>query len=172
MKFNLFGNPEKMLDDLRADWRVTIEGNGGHCPCCDRWGKINAQPMSEIMALGLLWISRAKQDENGWVNVAKLAPRWMLRGKSYATLAKWGLLESSGEVRDGKKSIGWWRVTPNGELFLDGKLSIPDKVYIYNNGIEGYSNRLLYFYDCFGKHFHYETVMSDNFNLNAINIRF
>lgn len=170
MQFTLFGKPDKYLADLRAEWRNTIEGDGGRCPCCDRWGKINAQPLSEIMALGLLWFSRTKGDANGWIDVPKRAPRWMMRGKTYATLARWELLEKNGGSDDGKKSIGLWRITKKGRDFINGDIAVPDRVYTYNNNIEGFSNRLFYFYDCFGKHFHYETVMSDNFNLNAIKI--
>ena len=67
-----------------------------------------------------------------------------------------------------KKSDGLWRITPKGLHFLFGTVSIPKKVFIYNNQIEGWSDEQIYFKDCFGKHFDYEAVMAENFNLNAI----
>ena len=30
----------KTLQDSRDDWASAIQGDGGYCPCCDRWGKI------------------------------------------------------------------------------------------------------------------------------------
>lgn len=170
MQIDLFSSPEKYLAKLRQQWRDTIENDGGHCPCCDRWGKVSPQGMSETMALGLLWIARAKTDEYGWVDVPKSAPRWMLRGKTYTTMARWALVEKGGRDDTTKKSDGLWRVTEKGWAFLRGEIAIPQKVYSYNNTVEGYSEKVVYFRDCFGKHFDYETVMADNFNLNAIKI--
>lgn len=170
MQFDLFGSPEKYLAKLRSDWRNTIENDGGHCPCCDRWGKVSPQSMSETMALALLWLSRADADVHGWVDVPKSAPRWMLRGKTYTTMARWGLIEKGSREDASKKSDGYWRVTAKGWAFLRGQVSVPQKVYTYNNTVEGYSEKVVYFRDCFGKYFDYETVMGDNFNLNAIRI--
>lgn len=170
MQLDLFGSPEKYLAKLRQTWRDTIENDGGFCPCCDRWGKVSPQGMSETMALGLLWLSRADADAHGWVNVPNTAPRWMLRGKTYTTMARWGLVEKGGRDDPAKKSDGMWRVTEKGWAFLRGQTPIPQKVYSYNNVIQGYSENVVYFRDCFGKHFDYEAVMADNFNLNAIKL--
>lgn len=170
MQIDLFSSPEKYLSKLRQQWRDTIENDGGDCPCCDRWGKVSPQGMSETMALGLLWMARADADEYGWIDVPKSAPRWMLRGKTYTTMARWGLVEKGGREDTSKKSDGLWRVTDKGWAFIKGTIAIPQKVYSYNNTVEGYSEQVVYFRDCFGKHFDYETVMADNFNLNAVKI--
>jgi len=86
------------LDDLKSEWRATIEGDGGHCPCCDKWGKISPFSITETHALALLWLSRAPCDDDGWVNVPPIAPAWMLRGKNYTMMAKWGLIEHGGTL--------------------------------------------------------------------------
>jgi len=171
MQLDFFGDEEKYLDQLKKNWRDTIENDGGHCPCCGKWGKISPFPMTEIMALGLLWLSKATADADGWVDVPNTAPRWMLRGKTYTTMHRWGLIEKADRHEDQtKKSDGLWRVTVKGLHFLCGTTSIPKKVFIYNNTIEGWSDETVYFRDCFGKHFDYEAVMAENFNINAIRI--
>lgn len=168
MQTDFFDSPD-YLTMLRNQWRDTIENDGGYCPCCDKWGKISPFPLTEIMALGLLWMSRQESDGMGWIDVPNKAPRWMLRGKTYTTMHRWNLIEKADKHEDStKKSDGLWRVTHKGLQFLDGKLRVPKKVYLYNNAVEGWSDEQIYFSECFGKHFDYSAVMAENFNLNAI----
>jgi hypothetical protein len=157
---------------LRDQWRRTIEGDGGHCPVCKRWGKINVVIVNELQALSLLWMSKATLDENGYINMQTTPPRFVLKSRSYHHLAKWGLIEKPQKDDDKtKKSDGFWRVTEKGFLFLNNQLRIPNKVFFYNKEVEGWGEQLIYFKDCFGKHFDYEEVISHTFNLNAIKIK-
>lgn len=152
----------RWLLDLKKDWRFTIEGEGGYCPCCDRWGKISPFTLTETHALALLWMS--KQDTaDGWIDVPPLAPQWMLRGKNYQLMAKWELIEKGSKTNSATRSDGMWRITERGWDFIRGHISVPTKAYIYNNSIEGWSEEEMEFKDCFGKRFNYEQVMSDQF---------
>jgi hypothetical protein len=169
MQLDFFESSADFLADQQKKWRDTIENNGGHCPCCGKWGKISPFPMTEIMALGLLWLSRATPDDDGWIDVPTQAPRWMLRGKTYTTMHRWGLIEKADRHEDKtKKSDGLWRITAKGLHFIFGTTRIPKKVFVYNNMVEGWSDDQVYFQECFGKHFDYEAVMAENFNFNAI----
>ena len=69
MQLDFFGDATSYMDQMKANWRATIEGDGGHCPCCGKWGKISPQGMNETRALALLWLSRAPSDDDGWVDV-------------------------------------------------------------------------------------------------------
>jgi hypothetical protein len=157
---------------LRDQWRKTIEGKGAHCPVCDKWGKINVVIVNESQALSLLWMSRTTIKENDYIDMQKTPPRFVLKSRSYHHLAKWGLIEKPPKNNDKtKKSDGLWRVTEKGFLFLNNRLRIPNKVFFYNKEIEGWGEQLIYFKDCFGKHFDYEEVMSNTFDLNAVKIK-
>ena len=48
---------DELLEQLRAAWRSTIEEDGGHCPCCDRWGKIYSRTLNKTMAKSLVIIN-------------------------------------------------------------------------------------------------------------------
>jgi len=159
-----------MLEQLKTDWRATIEGRGGHCPCCGKWGRINPATMNETRAMALLWLSRAHCDANGWVDVPKAAPRWLMRGKTHTTLQHWALVESGASNDTAKSGSGLWRVTAKGLHFLCGTINVPRKAFIYNNLVEGWSQEQTSFKDCFGRKFDYAEVMADNFNLNALKI--
>src|SRR5512139_2677589 len=117
MQFDFFDDPTLLMAQLKANWRLTIEGEGGNCPCCGKWGKISPFTITETHALALLWLSRAPCDGDGWVDVPPIAPAWMLRGKNYTTMAKWGLIEHGGNDDKSKRSDGFWRVTPKGLHF-------------------------------------------------------
>ena len=168
MLLDLFA--DSCLSKLKMNWRKTIEGDGGYCPCCGKWGKISPFSITETHALALLWMSRAPCDSDGWIDVPPIAPSWMLRGKNYTTMAKWGLIENKSKTDTSKRSDGFWRVTPKGLNFICGTIIVPMKAYIYNNQVEGWSAECVSFENCFGRHFNYSEVMSDNFNLNEIKI--
>ena len=81
------------LKQLRDQWRVVIEGDGGHCPCCDRWGKIYRRGLNSSMARSLIWLVQQPDRGDGWVHVPDNAPAWLLRSNQLGTLHLWGLLE-------------------------------------------------------------------------------
>ena len=166
-QLDFFG--EGAVEAIRKNWRDTIENEGGHCPCCDRWGKINSISITETMALSLLWLSRQPTDDLGFVKVTDTAPLWVARSRSYPALQHWGLIVKVSKSKDkNKRTEGLWQVTAKGMAFLRNQISIPKKCFVYDKGIEGYSAEEVYFADCFGKQFVYAEVMADTFNLNNI----
>lgn len=45
-----------VVKGIREGWQETIKGDGGYCPCCDRWGKVNQKRIHKAMANDLLWL--------------------------------------------------------------------------------------------------------------------
>ena len=151
------------LNQLRREWHLTIDGDGGRCPCCDRWGKIYSYRLTGSMAATLRWL--CEQSPTGeWINMPENGPRWALRGYQFATLEKWGLLERNSlskkeaEEADVKHS-GFWRPTENGRKFDEGALAVPKIAFIYNNAVLRFSEQLVFFNDCLGKKFSYLATM-------------
>lgn len=164
-QLNFFG--ESPMDVIKKKWRDAIEGEGDHCPCCNRWGKINSSSITEKMALSLLWLSRQRTNDKGFVDVIN-APQWFVRSRSYPALQLWGLIFKSPRLDSDQRSSGLWKVTVKGMEFLKNMLAIPKKVYVYDKEIEGFSSEEIYFRDCFGRNFRYSEVMADQFNFNEI----
>ena len=149
------------LEEIKSNYKVKLEGEGGACPCCDRWGKVNPFKLTETMALALRWI-QLNGKESGWVNVQKTAPRWILRSKTYPVLAHWEFIEAGGS-RDGT-----WRITKKGLDFIAGFISVPHKVYIYNNKVWDFSDKNVSFRGCFGSKFDFHEMMSDRYDWNKV----
>ena len=150
---------EKTLDDARDEWQITIAGKGGHCPCCGKWGKVYRHGISESNARALLWMASQPQ---GWLDMSRGAPRWIIQTYSFATLQWWRLIEQFPRDEDNgdTKHVGFWRVTELGYEFAKGNLQVPKYVYLYNDTLMDMSNETIFIKDTIGKKFNYDELMS------------
>jgi hypothetical protein len=157
MSAELFAEEAEYLERLRTSWNQTIEGEGGHCPCCGKWGKVYKTKLNQHLALCLKWIVDHAGDD-GWVDVQNRAPRWMLKSKTYPLLEHWTLIESRAT------RSGIWAATARGRDFVKGNAYMPEAVYIYDNRRWGFAEKEVNFRQCFGKHFDFDELMSAQFN--------
>lgn len=151
------------LNQHREAWRHTIEGDGGHCPVCARWGRIYGRGINETMARSLIWLVSAPLD-NGWVDIPMKAPRWLVRSNQLPTLKWWGLVERCANDKNSKvKHIGLWRPTALGYDFVNAGARVPKKVFTYNDKVEAHSTETVAIHQCFKQQFDYQEVMNTYF---------
>jgi len=149
------------MSTLREEWRKSIEGDGAHCPTCDRWGRIYGRSINRTMANSLMWLSLAPTDNEDWVDIPSIAPRWLVRSNQLPTLKWWGLVERRPNGKDSKnKHSGMWRITQLGIDFVYGKVSIPKKVFTYNDVVQSVSPENVFIKDCFKDYFDYRDLMN------------
>lgn len=152
---------EDILGKLRTIWRGTIESGGGHCPVCDRWGRVYSRPINRTMAKSLVWLAHAKPDAQGWVDVPSTAPRWVVQSNQLPTLRWWGFIERKANDSNSKtKHLGLWRMTPAGVDFVRHGARAPKSVFTYNGAVQGYSTETVVLRDCFLDNFDYNGTMS------------
>jgi len=157
-----------VLEKLRAIWRGTIESSGGHCPTCDRWGKVYSRPINRTMAKALIWLAYAKPNAEGWVDVPVTAPRWVVQSNQLPTLRWWGLIERrDNEGKTKTKHSGLWRLTPAGLDFVHRGVRIPKNVFTYNDAVRGYGTETVTIKDCFADNFDYNAAMSAHVPLGS-----
>lgn len=155
------------LNSFRKYWRGMAEKDGGHCPVCDRWGKVYARILNENMAKSLIWLCREQaRTGNDWVDIPNTGPRFVIRSNQLPVLTSWGLVERRPKEKGAKGSrySGLWRPTGKGWDFYHGTIKVPKKAYAYNNRIEGYSEELVRIDECFETYFDYNQVMKDRFD--------
>lgn len=140
------------LTAMREKWHQTIADDGGCCPVCGRWGKVYRYRLTQSLAAALRWIADHGNAE-GWADVQKGGPRWMLRSKTYPLLAHWGLVESR------EFGSGIWRVTASGARFLAGTETAPRAVFVYDNRIMDVEDERVTFRGCFGVKFDFDALM-------------
>jgi len=148
---------------LRDAWGRTIAHDGGHCPVCDRWGKIYLRNINVTMAQGLMWLCRQTGDEDGWINVPVAGPQWLVRSNQLATLHWWNLVERKSKDETHKaKFSGIWRPTALGKDFASGLVRVPKSVYTYNNMVMRYGTEEVLISECLEEVFDYDQVMRES----------
>lgn len=149
------------MASLREQWQKTIKNEGGHCPTCDRWGRIYGRNINKTMATSLLWLTQAPADKDGWVDVPTRAPRWLVRSNQLPTLKWWGLVERKPvDAKSKNKHSGMWRVTDKGKDFALGTAFIPKTVFTYNDTVQFVSPEHVQMKDCFKDYFDYKELMN------------
>lgn len=149
---------------LRGSWEATIKDEGGYCPVCSRWGKIYARTLNRTMAHSLLWLHSQSVDKS-WVDVPKIAPRWLVRSNQLPTLKAWGLVERAPvDPKLKTKHSGMWRPTELGVQFVLQKATVAKKVYTYNDTVQFVSLEQVSLADCLDNDFNYQATMSDMFS--------
>jgi hypothetical protein len=147
----------------REKWRICIEGDGTHCPVCDRWGRIYGRNINRTMAYSLLWLLSASSDEENWVDVPNTAPRSIVRSNQLPTLRWWGLVERLDSDDPTFKHSGMWKVSQKGIDFAHSRIRVPHKVFTYNGEVEAFSMNEVFISECFQDNFDYQEVMNSFF---------
>lgn len=148
------------LSEVRAKLYEDME-KGTSCPCCGQFVKLYKRPLTSSMAYGLILMYKLKLE---WIHIEdyfKSLPHLpsSIRG-DVAKLKYWGLLEARMGLRpDGSKRNGYYRVTPKGKEFVEGKTVVPSHVKLYNNKFLGFDNDYVSIKQSLGKKFNYGELM-------------
>lgn len=150
------------LAESKERFEQAIRGEGADCPCCGRWGKINAYQVTSTQAKGLIWMF-TNFPADYWVDLGN-APGWLLRSKPMATSKWWGLVEPAAKDENDadKKASGKWRLTDKGRAFVLGRTLIPQYVFVFDNTCYGYSENMVDIRDSLKKKFSYEELMGNS----------
>lgn len=152
------------LEQLRQTWKSTIHGDGGKCPCCDRFGKLYSRTINKTMATALKWLVEQNQQKGlrEWIDVPNTAPPYVLRGYQLTTLRWWGLVERElPDPKVNKKHSGHWRATLKGIDFVEGRVEVPRKAYHYDGDAVGFSDDQTGYEACLKRKFDYDSTMTE-----------
>jgi hypothetical protein len=155
------------LAKIRKDYLKVLEGKGGDCPCCKRHGKYNGYSITKTDARFLVWIF-TNGDKDGWVHTPTQAPREFLQAKSFTNLRYWALIENYPNDNKKIKGSGLWRITNKGIKYMQGEMQLPKKAFVFDRTLVGFSEKQVYFRECFKENFDLEQVMQSRFNIEAI----
>lgn len=158
---------------LRREWQDTIEHSGGHCPVCNRWGKVNAIALRGVMVKTMHWLHQVGGGK--WVYVPGIAPRFVTRSYAFASLKHWGLVEQRHEppltkeerqagVQRDTRTSGMWKLTPTGYDFIFNGAAVPKHVFVYNDTRIGVSDDMVTARECAHEKFNYDAMMGASFN--------
>lgn len=118
------------VEKAREWWENKIHGEYVKCPVCNRIGKLYKTPFNGQYALALIWMHQ-NQIGATWINMPALAPKWLIRSRSFYKLLYWGLIERKA-IQKASNDAGKWRVTEKGRAFAESRIKVDSHVYIYN----------------------------------------
>ncbi len=136
------------LADAKARFKKTLrDTDEATCPCCERGALRVHRPIDHAKAALLVWLYW-----RGEAHIGREAPRGVLRGKDFALLRYWDLIEQ-------RKERGSWAITPTGRRFVERRCLLPERVVTYDRRAFGFSGPLISIGDALGRFFDYDDLM-------------
>jgi hypothetical protein len=137
VKYAVNGLPTGSTLEEAKEWLLAQFEDGGICPCCEQVVKLYKRKLNSFMAYSLILFHglSAKYPPNYWVHIKESA-EIAAGGGEFPRLRHWGLIEERpGERADGGKHRGYWRITTTGHSFIQGAVSVPRHIYMYNQQV-------------------------------------
>lgn len=127
---------------------------GAECPCCLQTVKLYPRTITSPMARGLI-----KQYRAVGRDFAHSAVLVKSETHEFSQLAWWGLVSELDERREDGGRPGWWQITPTGEDFVLGRLSLPKTAYVYNKRVRFFGTESVTIQEALGTRFNYSELM-------------
>jgi len=170
-KFDKVVTAPKTFDAVRDEFHTKLgRDSEAICPCCDRLVKIYRRKLNSGMAHSLIWLVKAYQDNPGWIDVQKKAPRYVVASREIGKLAHWGLVSQRENDDKTKRTSGLWRPTTQGIEFSKNLIPMESHVFLLDNEVQGFSKSQVYIQDALGSKFDYQEVMN-GFGLEGYSFR-
>lgn len=152
-------NKLKTLEDA-INYIKNNVNDGVVCPCCNRYTKQYKRKLNSGMAYALIIIyGISKKNEYIHITHKKFPPTTLEHSK----LRYWGLLEGKGKDEDinyERENIGYWRITDKGRKFVKNKISVPERIILYNGEFNGFEGKNINIIDALKNKFNYDELMS------------
>jgi hypothetical protein len=147
----------KTLREAREDVEAHLVAGdtGTTCPCCGQFCKLYKRKLNSNMARFLIDLVQQYERKNRWVHFE----RCTYKGRDYSYLLQWGLAVTRQDKTTQKRMSGFWKPTQEGIDFVHNRISIASHVYLYNNGVRGFTKKRVTIVDALGKHFNYQELM-------------
>jgi hypothetical protein len=176
---------ELTQSQLKQIWKHVSEGEGGYCPVCEKWGKVNSVHLTGSMVRALGWLYKESQiTGEQWINIPNAAPSTVMRSYNITSLKYWGFVEPRpkpakvvqlphvrGQKREPQvntRTSGYWAITDMGKLFLTNQSRVPDRVFVYADAVQGYGADTVSAKEVMDKKFDYDAMMNDIYAIHRV----
>lgn len=139
----MHGNPEAITLGEASDWlrSAAADKDGAICPCCERYDKVYNRPINGGTVGNLIRLYR-KGKQDGWQefhHIDSFANQ--LTGRDFPILRFIGLLERAEHDDEKKKTSGMYRITQDGIDFVEGRTTIPERLFLYHDELADTSEK-------------------------------
>lgn len=161
--------PDDMTLARARDLLRSQAEEGATCPCCTQYVKVYYRSIHAAMASGLIKLYR--RSPHGTFHEIK---EFMTHNElgDFAKLAYWDLAQEQPSMRlDGSTRTGWWKITPLGIDFVEGRATVPKHARVYNGRLLNLTGKRVGIKERLGKTFNYAELMGHEPELKAEQIR-
>lgn len=155
-------SPDVQAARTKTMTKAENEPGGARCPCCGQVCKVYKRHINSPMARFLIWLVRSYEQRPRWIHLKQFPMIQNRRGGGdYGKLVHWGLVEQKPNTDDpDKRTSGEWRPTPKGIEFAHMRITVPDAVFLYDNVLQGFSDKKVDIQHALGTEFSYQELMS------------
>ena len=152
------------IDTIQKANDVMSTGKPTSCPCCSQVAKVYKRHLHRSACLTLIDIYK----RSGWYVGEDGVIGWYVHvtdlkiiSQDFHIAKHWRLIEQAPKDAENKtkKTSGYWRITQNGQEFVENKLKIQEWVHTYNKQVLGFTGELVSIKDCLGEGFDYQELM-------------
>lgn len=136
-----------------------LNGKKMICPCCDRYAQVYRRRIYSTPAAQLILLKKLGGAEN-FIHSSRLVFSGATSVGDFAKAKYWELIEEKPNTDEDKNRSGFWRLTEMGFAFVNGDMTIPEFVYIFNDGIIDWSDKEVKIQDCLGEKYSYTELMA------------
>lgn len=152
--------PENTIKEAKDFLRENYK-EGCECPACGQTVKLYKRKLNSAMAYGLILLTRCQ--EQGYFHIEDFLKTQecpsSIRG-DIPKLRYFGLIQAMKTTETGGPAkAGYYIVTQKGRDFVDGKLTVPKSVNLYNNKQYGFSEDHVNIKRALGSKFNYNELM-------------
>lgn len=145
-------------DFLRDGWEKGVD-----CPCCKQRVQLYPVALSSGMARSLIALYKLDKEKPGYYHHSKFDV-WRLNlgyaGGAFAKVRYWGLaVDQPNEDDPAKRTSGMWAITDKGRAFVEGNLTVPAKVKLFNKKSYGFDGNHINIREALGTKFDYQELM-------------
>ena len=150
---NTLGEGKKFL---RENWE-----NGTNCPCCTQRVQLYKHKLNSTMTrslIALYWLDRHKPNE--WHHVSEFE-KWRggYGGGQFAKVKHWGFAIDQDNDDPAKRTSGQWKITQKGRDFVEGQITVPAKVRLFDSKFYGHEGNHINIKESLGSKFDYSELM-------------
>jgi len=158
------------INDVKRAFEQELKsGHHCECPACGRHAQIYRRKFHASMAYQLIRLYRMGGCYQ-FVHASKLILPNMAGIGDFTKAKYWGLIvpkdKAIYDTDSDKKSSGYWRITPNGEKFINGMIRVPREVHVFNDEFLGACQETITIAEALGSKFNYEELMRGNYDLS------
>lgn len=152
-------NVLKTIEAAKEYLRLNFE-DGCKCPCCDQYVKLYKRKIYKSPAKALFGLYKLGRGFHHFTKIGNSAGFSYTGEIGISKLKYWNLIEEEVNINTKKKNSGNWKITKKGCDFIEGKISIPKYVLIYNTKIQGFDGDMIYISDIL-ENFNYQELMNN-----------